>query len=88
MKLNALMWIPLVVATVIFCAAAYFRGRRATRFERAYRRSLGSDWLLLDVCGYWVGLWTTWEDTSHTGRGWFTSPSLSYKAQWPCSAGI
>jgi hypothetical protein len=59
MKLNALMWIPLVVAVIIFCAAAYFTradGRRA--LSALIGGALGSGLgLLLDAGGYWVGLW-------------------------------
>ena len=59
MKLNALMWIPVVLAVIIFCAAAYFTradGRRA--LSALIGGALGSGvGLLLDVFGYWVGLW-------------------------------
>lgn len=59
MKLNALMWIPLVVAVVIFCAAAYFTRADVRRALSALIAGAlgGGAGLLLDMFGYWVDLW-------------------------------
>jgi hypothetical protein len=59
MKLNALMWIPLIASAVLFCAVAYFTradGRRvlSALIGGALASGVG---LFLDVCGYWTGLW-------------------------------
>ena len=59
MKLNALMWIPLAVAAVIFCAAALFTRAGGRRVLSALICGAlgGGVGLLLDMFGYGVGVW-------------------------------
>lgn len=59
MKLDALAWIPLVVAVILFCVIAYFtRADRRHVLSALIGGTLASGvGLLLDVFGHRLGLW-------------------------------